>query len=294
MRIKTTHLLHFCIMTIMACGSVYGASPTPLSNYGNIQNVQNYSSNPFWQGDSYKQRMPTPVYVDGPDVKSGTCNQIMAQMVSLHCGMRNNCQNVQLKDIRPAIMTQLSQMSDANYSTSCAGYLDGAFNDYIRQHGTVNPPIPTIPAHATQPTPDIPTPITMPQPQQPTENWKTDMATRRAELAELRAATGGDQLPEFRGEMPTVAADFSFEDRVTNATDGYQPFADTSAYKPIVIESKADYTQRRITAQENEKKIACLNKKPEFDKMVLALNAINRCRATKTKLAKCSGIKDFK
>ena len=54
------------------------------SDYGQIQNVQNYSTNPFWSpGSPYNQRVPQPVYVQGTDLKSGECVQILGPLVSM-------------------------------------------------------------------------------------------------------------------------------------------------------------------------------------------------------------------
>ena len=130
MRIKHKYILHLLMICVITYTGLCNASPSAFSNYGNIQNVQSYSSNPYWNPNSpYNQRMPTPVYVDGPDAKSGDCNQIAAQLIAQQCGMRNNCRDTKLKDIRPALMMQLTQMPGANYATSCAGYLDGGIAD---------------------------------------------------------------------------------------------------------------------------------------------------------------------
>ena len=58
-------LLNFVILIVL-CGfpAFYAAAAVSLfSDYGQIQNVQNYSSNPFWSPNApYNQRFPQPVY----------------------------------------------------------------------------------------------------------------------------------------------------------------------------------------------------------------------------------------
>jgi len=112
------------------------ATTSLFSDYGQIQNVQNYSSNPFWSPNSpYNQRMPQPIYVQGPDLNTEDCMQIVQSLVAVQCMVRDNCKDTQLSEIRPAIMVQLSQLPGHNYVSSCSGYLDGAFEKYVEQYG---------------------------------------------------------------------------------------------------------------------------------------------------------------
>ena len=94
------------------CGvaNAYQPTSTPFSQYGQIQNVQSYSSNPFWTpGSPYNQRMPQAVYVDGPEINAGDCQRVVSSLVANVCTTINNCSGAQLSDIRPTLMLQLSR-----------------------------------------------------------------------------------------------------------------------------------------------------------------------------------------
>ena len=143
------------LLFIALCGisgfSAYSA-PSLFSDYGQIQNVQNYSSNPFWNPNSpYNQRLPQPVYVNGTDVKTEDCMQLVQSLVSVQCMARNNCKDTSLSEVRPEIMVQLSKLPGNNYVSSCSGYIDSIFESYVAQYGnalpahTVNFPNATVP-----------------------------------------------------------------------------------------------------------------------------------------------------
>ena len=132
MRNKTkglyTAIAIVCGFTHMSYAS---QSKTPFTQHGLVQNVQNYSSNPFWNPNApYNQRMPTAVYAQGTDVKTSECQGLATALVEQQCALRDNCSNIQLSDIRPAMIIQMSQLPGGNYSTACAGYLDTAFENY--------------------------------------------------------------------------------------------------------------------------------------------------------------------
>ena len=160
MRIRIQSLLSiFCTQFLIFCGLTHAAD-TPFSKYGVIQNVQNYSSNPYWSPNApYNQRMPTPVYADGPDVETGDCQRVVSGLIATTCAMQNNCIESQLSEVRPTVMLQLSRIPNGNYATACAGFIDGAFQDYMRQTGyavpTVGTPFPT----PTASNPNAPTTI---------------------------------------------------------------------------------------------------------------------------------------
>ena len=108
---------HLCSMLCALCFAPFAAqavdfpSPGLLSNYGQIQNVQSYSSNPFNHPDSpYNQRMPVPVYVQGTELTAADCKPVVAGLVAQQCAMMNNCAGKRVSDIRPAIMVQLSNI----------------------------------------------------------------------------------------------------------------------------------------------------------------------------------------
>ena len=85
------------------------AAVSLFSDYGQIQNVQNYSSNPFWSPNApYNQRLPQPVYATGADLNSEDCQKVVQSLVAAQCMARDNCKNTDLSDIRPTVMVQLS------------------------------------------------------------------------------------------------------------------------------------------------------------------------------------------
>ncbi|MBQ2017220.1 MAG: hypothetical protein II208_01680 [Alphaproteobacteria bacterium] len=253
MRINYKLLLLFFILPHAMFSRTFAAAP--FSNYGNIQNVQNYSSNPFWTPDApYNQRMPTPVYVNTNTVGTSDCQTITANLIEQQCATQNNCATTRLSDIRPALMMQLTNIPGANYGTACAGYLDAAFNDYVKKNANAG----ANTAGATFPTPTLPTQntafpqptmvATFPQPTQPSQpDWASEEQQRKNELEALRAASGKKVgLDPTNSAFPTTYEDLSFTERMANAKEGYEPFKDSSAYKTIKIESEEAYITRQI------------------------------------------------
>ena len=132
-------LLKSCLITFACVFCATGAySATSLfSDYGQIQNVQSYSSNPFWNPNSpYNQRAPQPIYVQGTDLNAEDCFNVLQPMVAVQCMARDNCRNTTLAEIRPTIMIDLSELPGNNYVSACAGYLDGVFDRYVKQYKT--------------------------------------------------------------------------------------------------------------------------------------------------------------
>jgi len=132
------------------------AATSLFSDYGQIQNVQNYSTNPFWTPNSpYNQRLPQPVYVQGADLNTEDCIRVVQSLVSLQCMVRNNCEGMTLSDIRPVIMVELSKLPGNNYVSACAGYLDGIFEAYMNQTEYTIPNRPVAFPEATTPNPIV-------------------------------------------------------------------------------------------------------------------------------------------
>lgn len=146
------------LLFVILCGfyaSDTTAATSLFSDYGQIQNVQYYSSNPFWSPNSpYNQRMPQPVYVQGTDLNTEDCVRVVSSLVSVQCMVRDNCKDTELSEIRPEIMIQLSKLPGNNYVSACAGYLDGVFDSYVAQFANVPTNRPTA-----FPEPTIPNPM---------------------------------------------------------------------------------------------------------------------------------------
>ncbi len=251
--------LYFVLAYCLYGAFLPGASDAsaPFSKYGVIQNVQNYSSNPFWNPNSaYNQRMPQPVYATGPQVQTDDCQRTVASLVAVQCHGRNNCANTQLSDIRPAIMVQLSRMSNGNYATSCSGYIDGAFNDYIRQNKNTTT---TLNPNAQFPTPQQlkETALTNRNTRQEVPDWESERAARIQELSDIEFEMGTNSANLTSGDFPMTYADFSFKKRVENETAGYAPYKDAKAYHGINIESLETYGKRQNQEEEAERKAFC-------------------------------------
>ncbi len=218
-----------CVINSHAWGSV------PFSKYGNIQTVQNYSSNPFWTPDSpYNLRMPTPVYATGPEISLAQCRQVVTALISNQCKLLNNCVSATVSDIRPAIMLQLSRIPTGNYATACGGYIDVLFTEYTKNR---TPVITTGGQGTTAPTPSkhraLTNQVSIPT---HTPEWAADSTQRAAELKSLRQETGDPiEHDVVFTDFPTTYSDFSIEEQRMNRAQGYTPYKESHAYQPIQI-----------------------------------------------------------
>ena len=242
MRINYKSLL-FMFFSI-AIGTANGASTTPFSQYGQIQNVQTYSSNPFWNPSSpYNQRMPQVIYVNGADMNAGDCQRTVSALVANVCATMNNCAGAQLSDVRPTLMLQLSRLPGHNYATSCAGYIDSEFEKYVKQYGHAGVVSGTVAfPDATAPS-DTGNKIEIQNPfEKQTPQWQLDIIERTQELEKLQAQNNGNMGGLEKTSFPTTFADLSFEERMAEKTAGYEPYKDKSTYQPIKIEQKRTAT----------------------------------------------------
>ncbi len=241
----------FIAWSLLFISCANAQTTTPFSKYGVIQNVQNYSSNPYWSPDGpYNQRMPTPVYAMGPDVGTDDCINMVSYMIATECATRNNCVSTQLSDIRPSIMLQLSKLPNGNYASSCGGYIDTAYESFVKQNAIAAPSAGAVfPTTTGAPSAGTNSEIKIQNPYTPKlQQWQQDILDRKQELKDLQAANGVTEARLVKTtEFPTVYADLSFEQRNENATAGYEPFKDNSAYKPIEIEKMSDYLERQET-----------------------------------------------
>ena len=254
------------------CGvaNAYQPTSTPFSQYGQIQNVQSYSSNPFWTpGSPYNQRMPQAVYVDGPEINAGDCQRVVSALVANVCTNMNNCVDTQLSDVRPTLMLQLSQLPGHNYATSCAGYIDSEFENYVKKYGhagvvgeTVEFPDATAPSN-TGTQIEIKNPFEKQMPQ-----WQQDVIERTKELENLQAQNGGNMGRLEKTAFPTTFADLSFQERMDIKAEGYEPYKDMKAYHPITLEPMEDYVNR-MRSFNNESMEEYCKKYPEQSKIII-------------------------
>jgi len=220
-----------------------GASPAIMSQYGEIQSVKNYSSNPFWNKNSpYNQNFPKPIYATGADLNTGDCNRVVENLITSYCAEHNYCTNTRISDIRPTIMVQLSQLPGHNFATSCGGYIDSVFKNFQQQYGntqTVN-----IPKTTTQTTNIT---IANPLKQQLTAEQKA-VAERAAELERLQSIT--TPTPTLNAtSFPKTTADLSFTDRLANTTAGYEQYKDLNSYKKPNFLGEDEAYFERLKAQ---------------------------------------------
>ena len=224
---KTNCLFTLWVAAICAAGSAHavGTAPAIFSQYGEIQSVKKYSSNPFWNKDSpYNQNFPKPIYATGADLNTGDCNRVVENLVTSYCAEHNYCNGLRISDVRPTIMVQLSQLPGHNFATSCGGYIDSAFENFQKTYGntsTVN-----LPKTGSQTTNiEIANPFAPKQTAQ-----QKAVAERTAELERLQSIT--TPTATVRAEnFPATTADLSFTDRLANTAAGYEQYKDLESYK---------------------------------------------------------------
>ena len=261
MRMKHRILLILCMgaMPSISMAAPIAQSPSsvqPISQYGLIQNVQNYSSNPFWNPNGpYNQRMPQPIYVQGADLNTADCQRTVGTLIAAYCVENNNCVGLQVSDVRPVMMLQLARLPGHNYATSCAGFIDSELSSYVSKYSNAGPanayvPFPT----GTVANPslyekefEIENPYQIRNRTWNNENWEEEKKERIRELKQLQAQNGPDYITLARADFPTTVNDLSFTDRMELKTAGYEPFKDASPYAgSFKLESEEDY-QRRLS-----------------------------------------------
>ncbi len=228
---------------IMRTGVAAQKAPTPFSTYGEIQNVQKYSSNPFWNKDSpYNQRMPTPIYATGADLTTGDCNRMVANLVASYCASNNNCTNKKLSDVRPTVMVQLSQLPGHSFATSCSGYIDSEFENYKKTYGNAFQNNIIKPVSNNQTTKSIIQTDNLFK-KQPSKAEQA-FADRAAELKRLQTINTPTPVVTAK-EFPKTIDDISFTDRMALASEGYEPYKDKKSYViPTFEEEDENFFER--------------------------------------------------
>jgi hypothetical protein len=246
------------LLFVIACGFyTFGATAAVslFSDYGQIQNVQNYSTNPFWSPNApyNQQRVPQPIYAQGADLNSEDCIKVVQSLVSAQCMARDNCKDTDLSDIRPTIMVQLSNLPGHNYVSACSGYLDGVFESYVQQYGNAIPNRPTAFPEETTPNPDLDdsggVQFENPYKKKPAK-WEQEMKERSDELKRLQAQNGVGQERVVKTDFPATYADLSFSERLANDTESVMPYKDSSAYIIPDIKSTAEWCESHIDSPE--------------------------------------------
>ena len=211
----------FCIIATTCVANASHAATTPFSQYGMIQNVQDYSGNPFYNSRSYGATYPKIVYDSGPALKPGDCERAVSSLVENACAARNNCRNTTLSDIRPEVMVALSKLPNYNYASSCAGYIDTIYENYTKT--AKNTPIKTT----TTTFPTGATTNTKPQ---------SEYEKRAAELKALQNQTKTSIDAIVSTSFPNTFDDLSFEQKNDIKRTGYEPYKNAAVYVPLNIE----------------------------------------------------------
>jgi len=235
------------------------ATDFPLSQYGQIQNVQSYSSNPFYNVDSpYNQRLPTPIYAQGTELNAGECRGVVDSIVAGQCASKKNCDGLSYTDIRPGVMLELSKLSGHNYVTSCNGYIQAAFEDYKKNNSAAT--VTSFPSAFPTADPQTEKPynkLVLGNPfEQKDPDWQKDRNARQGELRDLQRQNGSNDVELEATKFPNTYADLSFIERMENDKAGYDPWKDAQAYKPIKIETDKDRYQRDADIAELKKNLA--------------------------------------
>lgn len=219
------------------------AGPTPFSQYGMIQNVQNYSSNPFYTPGVYGAAYPKIAYNSGPALKPADCQVTVSTLIQNICATRNNCRNTTLADIRPEIMVALSKLPTYNYASSCAGYIDEIYKTYTNNNTNTGNVTPTSFPSGTS--------ITVPTKPQ------TEYEKRASELKALQQQTKNSTDNIVATEFPKTFDDLSFTEKNEIKRAGYEPYKDAQVYIPLNIErDKNAYKSTTEAEQEVAQNVA--------------------------------------
>lgn len=209
--------------------SMSAYATTPFSQYGVIQNVQDYSSNPFYNPNTRIITSPKIIYATGPSLKANDCERVVQSLVENECAQRNRCQTTQLSDIRPSIMIQLSTLPGYTYASTCVGYIDTIYEKYVKNNRNVN-----IVTTANFPT------VSATQATAGTPQWKVEYNNRANELKALQAQTQTSNNTLVATNFPTTFNDLSFSQQNAIKKEGYEPYWDKSPYVPLDIERTKD------------------------------------------------------
>ena len=230
-----------------AMATTFPSATTPFSQYGQIQNVQNYSSNPFWNPNApYNQRMPVPVYVQGTDIDTSDCQTVVAALVASFCASRNNCVGMDVNDARPTITVQLASLPNHNYVTPCAGYIDTEFEKYVSANSVLTPGTGSAAfPNAITPGSNVQTggvqftnPYAPKLPEFGGDTWGADMLERKQELQNLQSVNSANNNQQLaRADFPKTANDLTFTQQMQNLSAGYEPYRDASAYETLNLDA---------------------------------------------------------
>ena len=214
-----------CLFVAIFLTTSAGAS-TPFSQYGMIQNVQNYANNPFYNNSTPQITTPRIVYATGPALTPNDCMRTVQSIVENVCFQNNNCKTTTLADVRPKIMVQLSSLPGHNYASSCAGYIDTIYENYHKS---------ALNSAQIQNINSFPT-----APSKPNNTNANTYAARAAELKSLQSLNPINTTVNDT-DFPTTLRDLSYQERTALMYDVYDGYMDTKAYVPLnVVRTEKD------------------------------------------------------
>ncbi|MBQ0013410.1 MAG: hypothetical protein KBS86_02485 [Proteobacteria bacterium] len=275
---------------VTACFVVAGANAAFLSDYGQIQNVPDYSLNPANKiGTPYNQTFPRMIYAQGTDLDTAECERTVATLIAAYCAGINNCVETRLSDLRPVIMVQLSRLPGHNYASACGGFIDSEFERFTSQYGNAAPQYRATFPNATEPTKNSDGEFKIKNPYEIKLNdWQIDYLERANELEQLQAINGAGTESLARADFPETFADLPFEERMAILQSGYEQYKDSSAYKQMNIEDYEDY-QIRIKKESAIVKNFCLDVAPGRLRVLNAdLAMAKQCRDAGVPVGSCN------
>lgn len=170
---------------------------------------------------------------------------------------------MQVADVRPAIMLELSRMPGHNYASSCAGYIDTAFDTYVKQYANVVQPS-AFPAATGAANIQQQNEFKINNPYAPkVPDWANDVKERAIELQQLQSQNGTGTEHIAKAAFPTTINDVSFADRMENLAAGYAPYKDAKAYNGIKVESEEKAMTRRLQMAQARQQLDKLQMNPQ-------------------------------
>lgn len=168
------------------------------------------------------------VYNSGPSLKPSDCQYAVQQVIDTICSQRNYCKNTTLATIRPEAMVMLSKLPTYNFSSSCAGYIDTIYADYMKQNRAnytkTNTGFPAATGTATKNTVNTPIP-----------KWQAEYNERASELKSLQAQTKTTNDIVSATDFPTTFNDLSFSEKNDIKRQGYEPYKGAKPYTPLNV-----------------------------------------------------------
>ncbi len=198
---------------------------TPFSQYGMIQNVQNYANNPFYNPNTAQITTPRIVYANGPALSHDDCTKAVQNVIETVCSTHDFCQTTTLADVRPSIMIKLSTLPGNNYASSCSGYIDTIYENYKKRMGY---------ATSAPMTTNFPTFATKTNNANVSASGKSGYNARAAELKQMQATNPLDTSVN-QSDFPTTVNDLSYQDRMDLITDSYSDYMNAQAYVPLNV-----------------------------------------------------------